>query len=48
MAALSIFISVCNPLTPGNISFTAGAVGLCGEAYKDAKHFSEVEGAGAV
>ena len=42
-------ISVCNPLTPGNItSFTAGAAGLRGEAYKDAKHFSEVEGAGAV
>ena len=40
---------MCNPLIPGNItSFTAGAAGLRGEAYKDAKHFSEVEGAGAV
>ena len=29
-----------NPLTPGNItSFTAGAAGLRGEAFKDAKHF---------
>ena len=39
-------ISVHNWLTPGNITFfTAGAAGLRGEA---AKHFSEVEGTGAV
>ena len=45
----ALCISVHNPLTPGNItSFTDGAAGLCGEALKDAKHFSEVEGTGAV
>ena len=42
-------ISVRNLLTPGNItSFTAGTASLRGEAFKDAKHFSEVEGTGAV
>ena len=42
-------ISVRNLLTPGNItSFTAGATSLPREALKDAKHFSEVEGTGAV
>ena len=41
--------SVRNSLTPGNItSLTAGVAGLRGEAFKDAKHFSEVEGTGAV